>query len=133
MPPKKKKSITPEERDKFIAELLRDQAQRQQNYRDRALSLFPHICSRCGREFNSKTIRELTVHHKDHNASNNPPDGSNWELLCRDCHDGEHQDVRKPNQYADLMAKPEDEPPLTFNAFEALLKPKPEKPGPKRE
>jgi len=33
----------------------------------------------------------LTVHHRDHNHDNNPPDGSNWELLCLYCHDNEHQ------------------------------------------
>jgi hypothetical protein len=31
------------------------------------------------------------VHHRDHNHHNNPPDGSNWELLCLYCHDNEHQ------------------------------------------
>ncbi|HEX4944844.1 MAG TPA: YajD family HNH nuclease, partial [Usitatibacteraceae bacterium] len=31
------------------------------------------------------------VHHRDHNHDNNPPDGSNWELLCVYCHDNEHQ------------------------------------------
>jgi hypothetical protein len=31
------------------------------------------------------------VHHRDHNHDNNPPDGSNWELLCLYCHDNEHQ------------------------------------------
>jgi uncharacterized metal-binding protein YceD (DUF177 family) len=30
------------------------------------------------------------VHHRDHNHDNNPPDGSNWELLCIYCHDNEH-------------------------------------------
>jgi uncharacterized metal-binding protein YceD (DUF177 family) len=30
------------------------------------------------------------VHHKDHDHDNNPPDGSNWELLCIYCHDNEH-------------------------------------------
>jgi hypothetical protein len=35
-------------------------------------------------------LRELTVHHKDHNHDNNPPDGSNWELLCIYCHENEH-------------------------------------------
>ena len=35
-------------------------------------------------------LRELTVHHRDHNHDNNPPDGSNWELLCVYCHDNEH-------------------------------------------
>jgi hypothetical protein len=32
----------------------------------------------------------LTVHRRDHNPDNNPPDGSNWELLCLYCHDNEH-------------------------------------------
>jgi hypothetical protein len=36
-------------------------------------------------------LRELTVHHRDHNHDNNPADGSNWELLCVYCHDNEHQ------------------------------------------
>jgi len=30
------------------------------------------------------------VHHRDHDHHNNPPDGSNWELLCVYCHDNEH-------------------------------------------
>ncbi len=59
-------------------------------YRARALKLYPHICGRCGREFSGARLRELTVHHKDHNHDNNPPDGSNWELLCVYCHDAEH-------------------------------------------
>jgi hypothetical protein len=35
-------------------------------------------------------LHELTVHHKDHNHDNNPPDGSNWENLCNFCHEDEH-------------------------------------------
>jgi HNH endonuclease len=60
------------------------------NYRDQALKLFPHICARCAREFQGKRLQELTVHHKDMNHDNNPPDGSNWELLCIYCHENEH-------------------------------------------
>ena len=48
------------------------------------------VCAKCGRDFSGKKLRELTVHHKDHNYRNNPPDGSNWELLCIYCHDNEH-------------------------------------------
>ncbi len=62
-----------------------------QNYRERALKLYPWVCGRCGRDFGGKNLRELTVHHKDHNHQNNPADGSNWELLCIYCHDNEHQ------------------------------------------
>ena len=61
------------------------------DYRDQALKLYPHICGRCGRTFTHKNLHELTVHHRDHNHDNNPPDGSNWELLCLYCHDNEHQ------------------------------------------
>jgi len=48
------------------------------------------LCGRCGREFSGKNLRELTVHHRDGNHDNNPPDGSNWELLCVYCHENEH-------------------------------------------
>jgi 5-methylcytosine-specific restriction endonuclease McrA len=61
------------------------------SYREQALKLFPWVCARCGRDFTGKQLRELTVHHRDHDHSNNPPDGSNWELLCVYCHDNEHQ------------------------------------------
>lgn len=60
------------------------------NYREQALKLFPWVCAHCGREFEGKQLRELTVHHKNHNHDDNPPDGSNWELLCIYCHDHEH-------------------------------------------
>ncbi len=82
---------TPEERARILEELRRDVALRQRGYRERALRILPHICASCGREFSGKRLRELTVHHKDHNHDNNPPDGSNWELLCMYCHDHEHE------------------------------------------
>lgn len=63
------------------------------SYRDQALRLLPWICARCAREFTGKRVRELTVHHKDGNHHNNPPDGSNWELLCIYCHENEHARV----------------------------------------
>jgi hypothetical protein len=59
-------------------------------YREQALRILPWICARCAREFDGKRVRELTVHHKDGNHENNPPDGSNWELLCIYCHENEH-------------------------------------------
>jgi hypothetical protein len=63
------------------------------DYRSQALKLLPHLCTRCGREFSGRRLRELTVHHKDGNHDNNPPDGSNWELLCIYCHENEHARV----------------------------------------
>ena len=76
--------------DRVIAEARRERQQREAGYRERALKLFPHVCARCARELSGKRLRELTVHHKDHDHDHNPPDGSNWELLCIYCHDNEH-------------------------------------------
>jgi len=73
-----------------VSEMIRSQRERENTYRERALKLFPWICGHCCREFNGKNLKELTVHHKDHNHDNNPPDGSNWELLCIYCHENEH-------------------------------------------
>jgi len=76
--------------DQIIADIRHDRERQEKTYRGQALKMFPWICARCGREFSGKRVRELTVHHKDHNHDNNPPDGSNWELLCIYCHDDEH-------------------------------------------
>ena len=84
-------SAHPASQAQILAKLRRDRDIRQNGYRERALRLFPHVCASCRREFSGKKLRELTVHHKDHNHENNPPDGSNWELLCLYCHDHEHE------------------------------------------
>ena len=60
------------------------------NYRSKSLRIHGAICAKCGREFNDSNLHLLTVHHRDGNHSNNPPDGSNWENLCSHCHDDEH-------------------------------------------
>ncbi len=60
------------------------------NYRERSLKIHGMICAKCGREFTYKNRQLLTVHHKDGNPRNNPPDGSNWENLCLYCHEDEH-------------------------------------------
>lgn len=86
----KPKQTDHERLDRTVAEARRQRELRETGYRERALKLFPWICGRCGREFAGVRLRELTVHHKDHNHDNNPPDGSNWELLCLYCHDNEH-------------------------------------------
>jgi hypothetical protein len=77
--------------DRIVADARRAQDERAQSYRGQALKMYPWICGRCAREFNHANVHELTVHHRDHNHDNNPPDGSNWELLCLYCHDNEHQ------------------------------------------
>lgn len=76
--------------DKVVAEARRARERREQDYREQALRMYPWVCGRCGREFTRANVRELTVHHRDHDHDNNPPDGSNWELLCLYCHDNEH-------------------------------------------
>lgn len=88
--PPKAKSSSP------LTDALRDWERRQQSYREQALKILPWVCAWCGREFSSRNLRELTVHHKDHNHDNNPPDGSNWELLCMYCHEHIHQ-RRRPD------------------------------------
>ena len=107
--------------DRVVAEARRHSNEREATYRERALKLFPWICGRCAREFSGARLRELTVHHKDHNHDNNPLDGSNWELLCIYCHEneharlldeaartrgsGEHGSVATHNPFADLQAR----------------------------
>ena len=77
--------------DRVVAQARAAADARDRGYRERALAIYPWICGRCRREFTRANVRELTVHHRDHNHDNNPPDGSNWELLCLYCHDNEHQ------------------------------------------
>ncbi len=60
------------------------------NYREQSLRIHGLICAKCGREFDEKNRHLLTVHHRDGNPLNNPPDGSNWENLCVYCHEDEH-------------------------------------------
>jgi len=79
------------EKNDPLEKLYKELAQKEESYRARALKMYPHICASCGREFSGARLKELTVHHKDHNHNNNPPDGSNWELLCIYCHDHEHE------------------------------------------
>ena len=85
------KAKDPNKLDRIVAEARRAAATREQGYREQALKIYPWICGRCARQFTRANLRELTVHHRDHNHDNNPPDGSNWELLCLYCHDNEHQ------------------------------------------
>jgi 5-methylcytosine-specific restriction endonuclease McrA len=106
--------------DRIIAMARRQREDREKGYRAQALRLYPKICARCGREFSGENLRELTVHHKDHNHDNNPPDGSNWELLCLYCHDNEHA------RYQDAGSSTEESVPelsqTPFADLSALLK-----------
>ena len=76
--------------DRIVAEARRNRDAREKDYREQALKIYPWVCGRCAREFTRANVIQLTVHHRDHNHDNNPPDGSNWELLCIYCHENEH-------------------------------------------
>jgi hypothetical protein len=112
-------------KNRIIAEARHNRELREQTYRDQALKLYPSICARCGREFSGKKLRELTVHHKDHNHENNPPDGSNWELLCLYCHDNEHQEYLDKESFGETIPGGNREPAVAHKPFaglDALLK-----------
>jgi len=106
--------------DRIVAEARRSQEERERGYRERALKMYPWVCGRCAREFNHKNLRELTVHHRDHNHDNNPADGSNWELLCLYCHDNEHQRYLTADLTGKVEAGARQGSTLTHNAFAGL-------------
>ncbi|NUM53161.1 MAG: HNH nuclease family protein [Candidatus Hydrogenedentes bacterium] len=116
----KKTKIDPKAKAQFLDNLRKDRASRESGYREQALALFPHICARCGREFAAKNLAELTVHHKDNNHLNNPPDGSNWELLCVACHDDVHQDGERVNHFGGYALGAAPDQSLGHNPFDAL-------------
>lgn len=64
-----------------MAIIPKNYARLESGYREKALKIYPWVCGRCSREFVYSNLRELTVHHIDHDHTNNPEDGSNWELL----------------------------------------------------
>ena len=105
--------------DRVVAEARRAREERERGYREQALKLFPWICARCGREFSGQRLRELTVHHRDGNHDRNPPDGSNWELLCVYCHDNEHSRVLE-HQRAGAAAAGSETAPASHRPFAGL-------------
>jgi len=105
---------------RLLAEAKVARQERERSYRGMALKLFPPICGRCGREFSGKRLRELTVHHKDGNHENNPPNGSNWELLCIYCHDEQHGSTLDFYERGDLGPARDTTPPLRQRPFEKL-------------
>ncbi|WP_174813735.1 YajD family HNH nuclease [Aquisalimonas sp. 2447] len=106
--------------DRLSAEARRAAEERGRGYREQALKLFPWVCGRCAREFDRSNVRELTVHHKDHNHDNNPPDGSNWELLCVYCHDNEHQRLLEAGNGSAGADSTKEKPGATHSPFADL-------------
>jgi hypothetical protein len=109
----------------MVAGARREWEEKQRGYRMQALKILPWVCAHCGREFSGKRLRELTVHHKDHNHQNNPPDGSNWELLCVYCHENEHSRQEAAEAFEAASPTGKQAPASTYQPFAdlgALLK-----------
>jgi len=87
--PREVKLPSREEADALLKK-MRGDVEKNENYRTKSLRIHGAICAKCGREFYVSNLNLLTVHHRDGNHHNNPPDGSNWENLCIHCHDDEH-------------------------------------------
>ncbi len=115
-----KKKLDQGRLDDLVANARVSQEEKERGYRDRSLKMYPWVCGRCTREFTRDNLRELTVHHRNHDHDYNPEDGSNWELLCHFCHDNEHSKLEEQLQYGSSSntdgAKEED----TFNPFANL-------------
>jgi len=119
MPPQKPPAGQ-DSHSRIVAEARRAQEQREKSYRERALKMYPSICGRCGREFSGKKLRELTVHHRDHNHDYNPPDGSNWELLCIYCHENEHSRHVEEDAYGHSAPEAETDPDSSHRPLAGL-------------
>lgn len=61
------------------------------HYRREAFRIYGEKCNRCG----ELEFKKLLVHHIDENRHNNPLDGSNWEVLCKRCHQLHHDCTNK--------------------------------------
>ena len=114
--------------DRVVAEARRASDERAKSYRELALKMYPWVCGRCAREFTHANLQLLEVHHRDHNHDNNPPDGSNWELLCTYCHENEHQRLlHAPGAAPQAPGGDRQQPQATYRPFadlDALLKKK---------
>ena len=88
--PRKPPHLLSDDEADALVRKMKEEAASGEDYRERSLKLHGWICAKCGREFEAHDLHLLTVHHKDGNHRNNPPDGSNWENLCIYCHDDEH-------------------------------------------
>ena len=105
--------------DNVLKEAQKNDEKRAKGYREQALKLYPWICGRCARTFDHKTLQLLEVHHKNNDHSDNPSDGSNWELLCTYCHENEHSKLK------DSMGRTDSGDAgvgATFNPFADLKK-----------
>jgi len=106
--------------DRVVASARQERDAREKDYREQALKMYPWVCGRCGREFDRSNLHELTVHHRDHDHDNNPPDGSNWELLCLYCHDNEHSRHLHASTHGNVTVGDENASVPTYQPFADL-------------
>jgi hypothetical protein len=106
--------------DRIVSEARKSWQEREKGYREQSLKIHPWVCARCGREFIRENLHLLTVHHKDHNHDNNPPDGSNWENLCLYCHDNEHSRYLDHDAGGSTEIGDEKKDTATFKPFAGL-------------
>jgi 5-methylcytosine-specific restriction endonuclease McrA len=113
-------NIDKEKMDLVVAKARRNEDERLKGYREQSLRIHPWVCARCGREFTVKNLHLLTVHHKDHNHNNNPPDGRNWENLCIYCHDNEHSRTLDYEAGGGVDVGDQEQTPIGHKPFSAL-------------
>jgi len=106
--------------DRIVSAARKSWHEREKGYRERSLKIHPWVCARCGREFTRENLHLLTVHHRDHNHDNNPPDGSNWENLCLYCHDNEHSRFLDHSEGGGAEVGDEKKEAATYKPFAGL-------------
>ena len=102
--------------DQVVRDARRNAEKRAEGYREQALKSYPWVCGGCARTFTHANLQLLEVHHKNSNHDDNPPDGSNWELLCTYCHEHEHSKLKDSAGRTDAGAVVAS----TFNPFADL-------------
>ena len=103
--------------DQVVFDARRNADKRLAGYRAQALKLYPWVCGQCARTFDHSNLQLLEVHHKNSNHDDNPPDGSNWELLCTYCHEHEHSKLK---DFAGRTDVGNESSTATFNPFAEL-------------
>ena len=114
------RKIDQKKADDVVARARQTRSDMEKTYREQSLRIHPWVCARCGRQFTRENLHMLTVHHKDHDHNNNPPDGSNWENLCLYCHDNEHRRYLDYEAGAGAGQEEDKRKPATHKPFEKL-------------
>ena len=114
------RKIDQKKADDVVARARQTRSDMEKTYGEQSLRIHPWVCARCGRQFTRENLHMLTVHHKDHDHNNNPPDGSNWENLCLYCHDNEHSRHSVADWSEDPVPGGEPSEVTTYNPFAGL-------------